>query len=322
MEEDILGWVNTDLGFKQVEIKSVEDLLQFTRKLQDPSRFIYRGQSDSGWDLETRIERNIEDGFKKIVGIPKLEANILQTFQRRAHHYLDPSNIPKSSDIVEWFALLQHYGGATRLLDFTRSIFVAAYFAAGTHNPNDESAIWAVNWDFMSQNLRDGFYRDNADIMRRALSNLPDPDLHFSVLDIAEAALAGAISAPGVASVNPFRQNHRMLNQQGIFLIPFQVDKPFSENLTAIFHPKIDLRSEPDSLDLSANQYIDHCAVIKMVIEQKHFTQIFKDLRRMNISTEILFPDLDGQVRSLVDIVTEHALLPAQMKHPRTARKK
>jgi len=247
---------------------------------------------------------------------------MLQTFQRRAHHYLESSNIPNSDDIVEWFALLQHYGGATRLLDFTRSIFVAAYFAAGTHNPKDESAIWAVNWDFLSQNLRDGFYRDNAEMMRQSLFHLPDPDNHISALDIAEAALAGRVSAPGVASVNPFRQNHRMLNQQGLFLIPFQVDRPFEENLSAMFRPEIDLRSEPDSLDLSANRYIDDCAVIKLVIEQKNFAQIFKDLRRMNISNEILFPDLDGQVRSLLDIVTEHALLPAQKKNKHPSRKK
>jgi hypothetical protein len=47
---------------------------------------------------------------------------------------------------LEYFSLLQHFGAPSRLLDFTKSPYIAAYFAfeQATKEP-DEVAIWVVN---------------------------------------------------------------------------------------------------------------------------------------------------------------------------------
>jgi FRG domain len=90
-------------------------------------RWVYRGHSDIRWPLETTLYR----GGQRFRCPPEIladrEAWILRQFQRRAHHYLtDP---PSSEQRLEWLALIQHFGGPTRLLDFSHSFYVAAFFA-------------------------------------------------------------------------------------------------------------------------------------------------------------------------------------------------
>lgn len=46
-------------------------------------------------------------------------------------------------DVIEWLALMQHFGAPTRLLDFTQSPYVATYFAV--EDATEDSVIWAVN---------------------------------------------------------------------------------------------------------------------------------------------------------------------------------
>jgi hypothetical protein len=54
------------------------------------------------------------------------------------------SNCPTGDDFGSWLVLMQHYGLPTRLLDWTRSLIVAAYFAV-LHEPVDgDGAIWVL----------------------------------------------------------------------------------------------------------------------------------------------------------------------------------
>ena len=55
------------------------------------------------------------------------ESRILRIFKRKAHLLLE--HLPDEDDSFEWLALMQHHGAPTRLLDFTWSPFVAAFFA-------------------------------------------------------------------------------------------------------------------------------------------------------------------------------------------------
>ena len=97
--------------------------------------------SDIRWPLETTLYR----GGQRFRCPPEIladrEAWILRQFQRRAHHYLrDP---PSSEQRLEWLALIQHFGGPTRLLDFSHSFYVAAFFAI--EGANGDAAVWAAN---------------------------------------------------------------------------------------------------------------------------------------------------------------------------------
>src|SRR6202044_3658398 len=131
-----------DSATTMMRISSVSDLLGI---IQSPpfndARWAYRGQGKSSWRLKASIER--------VASKPGIaEDYVEREFKRRAHHYL--RDLPKEDDVLEWLALMQHYGAPTRLLDWTKSAYVAAFFAAESATDSDSFAIWAVDQDAIS----------------------------------------------------------------------------------------------------------------------------------------------------------------------------
>lgn len=51
-------------------------------------------------------------------------------------------HVPADADTFQWLALMQHHGAPTRLLDFTWSPFVSAFFAL--ERATKDAAIWAI----------------------------------------------------------------------------------------------------------------------------------------------------------------------------------
>ena len=62
-------------------------------------------------------------------------------FKRKAHQFL--AQPPDPDDDFQWLALMQHHGAPTRLLDFTWSPYVAAFFAL--ERATSDAAVWALN---------------------------------------------------------------------------------------------------------------------------------------------------------------------------------
>ena len=107
------------------------------------NRCIFRGHADSDWDLSTPIERAAIRGGLPLELLPDQERWILHEFGRRIHHYLEE---PQSGwTDLDLLAFLQHHGGPTRLLDFTHSFFVAAFFAA--EHCDEEAAVCRRSWE-------------------------------------------------------------------------------------------------------------------------------------------------------------------------------
>jgi hypothetical protein len=104
--------------------------------------YYFRGQADSKWGLMPSVFRPNIVPYQKI--IKQIEALLLKKFQREATGFLN--NCPPHDNYLQWMTLAQHHGVPTRLLDWSTSVLVAAFFAVDpdTHL-NEDAAIWALS---------------------------------------------------------------------------------------------------------------------------------------------------------------------------------
>ena len=91
------------------------------------TRWIFRGQKERNWNLRTSLERCFERQHIEPRAMEEVERDLIREFKRTYHNYA--TQVPVDSAILEWLSLMQHHGAPTRLLDFSYSIYVAAYFA-------------------------------------------------------------------------------------------------------------------------------------------------------------------------------------------------
>ncbi|WP_457573177.1 FRG domain-containing protein [Desulfolithobacter sp.] len=260
--------------------------------------WLFRGEADSQWTLKTKFEREAENHELDSYYYNTCERNIITGFQRQSRQYLH--NLPAEDEYIDWMALIQHYGGPTRLLDFTYSFYVAAFFAI--QNAKSESAIWAVNANSLirqndcmkGQTLQDGYRKIVRKYVHLANDVLKEGQ-KFREKDRKQ----------DVYLVEPFIQETRLSIQQGLFLFPADIESSFMCNLAKAFGAESKDHFDNDQLiEFSFDELnegdVAPCLVKIMLSDNLRYEAV-NQLWDMNISDATLFPGLDGFSRSLTN---------------------
>src|SRR4026209_85575 len=111
---------------RRYSVTSWPQFVTIIEKLSGFRNWAFRGQGDAKWPLRSALSRHIIVSKVCRDAWPLQEERIRRIFERKSHLHLTR---PPGDDELEWLALMQHHGAPTRLLDFTWSPYVAAFFA-------------------------------------------------------------------------------------------------------------------------------------------------------------------------------------------------
>jgi FRG domain-containing protein len=127
-----------EAGVQEYRLDSWRDMLSLVEDVFIGSpAYIFRGQADWNWPIASSLHRLEQkhprrknpcgDNPQYFDCPPLSDGDQLAAFQRAIRGRMRPNESPQSED--EWWALGQHHGLATPLIDWTRSPFMALFFA-------------------------------------------------------------------------------------------------------------------------------------------------------------------------------------------------
>jgi len=266
-EFDIMApMVETDCTLAEHSVKTWPELVDLVTS-EPYKHWAFRGQAKSSWSMWSSISRHLWDHKVHDDYWRSQERRTLRVFKRKAHLFLQ--HIPDPDDDFQWLGLMQHHGAPTRLLDFTWSPYVAAFFAL--ERAKGDAALWGVNAAAVRDNapkleLPDGEHVTPDEMNPREPGNM----LRYFIDTQLPFAWIG----------EPYVMNRRLIAQSGTFLVPGRLDRPVEDILSCYPDPGR--------------------TIIKIVLQGEELRREALDqLYHMNIGSSTLFPDLDGLARSL-----------------------
>ena len=242
---------------KDITVHTLGDIICEIDKIvrETNLRWWFRGHTDADWDLLPSVRR----GYSR-----DQERYLSNEFRARAgtrHH-----KCPLDDEYAGWLAIMQHYRLPTRLLDWSRSPLVAAFFATESHqrhsdNPKDTDAcIWALAPGRLnqSQGFEPLLYPLNANRLK----------------DMIIPAIKGEDETDTVVAAMAVEIDLRMQVQQGAFTV----------------------HSSDDPLNQMAG-----CQdwLKKIVIPSKTLSPLARELDLAGFRLGDLFPDLDNLATEL-----------------------
>ncbi len=250
---------------QQIDLKSWSD---FKSKVDSFTlEWIYRGQANASLGLSSSLERS------SLVEIDHdVEIVLIAEYRKAIRSFPDYSGTPETT--LEWLSLLQHHGTPTRLIDFTYSPYIAAYFAFQEEGceKSELVAIWCVS--------RIRFYQAALYYMKEHLKISDHSGRQYL---FSESTFENLFGRTNIDCVMPFdltNANQRQLIQQSVFVAAMNPEKRFVDQLSFL-----DYQEKP--------------IMMKLTIPRKERKLALRDLMKMNITHATLFPGIDGFARSL-----------------------
>ncbi len=195
--------------YKKLRLESWDD---FLRLITSPpySNWAFRGERDERWPLYSSLSRYLQNFRVDPRAWPDQEDRILRIFKRKAHQFLDKP--PDPADDFQWAALMQHHGAPTRLIDFTWSPYVAAFFAL--ERTLADGVVWAVNPARIDSSRAAEPVRMDPRVRGNFRRHFIKGDQRFIWLG------------------EPHTMNNRLIAQSGTFAVPGVLDVPVEDILS------------------------------------------------------------------------------------------
>jgi len=135
-------WNEVRVGTWQAFSGALEEVLD---GYTDPPIYVFRGQANAAWSLRPSLSRHLQD-VQDRESAHDIERHLEEQFNAQAALFPETKNVLPflfAAGRTEVWAFMQHHSCATRLLDWTASAFVAAYFAV-CELPEEAGALFVV----------------------------------------------------------------------------------------------------------------------------------------------------------------------------------
>jgi hypothetical protein len=230
----------------------------------------YRGHSDASYKLRPKIARNGAGAFS-FESVHAVEADMANEFGIRSRPYLPAF----SDDQLDNMFNMQHYGVPTRLLDWSSSPFVAAFFALMPRNGvhDKDATIWMcdpIKWNaaFITPSSNQYPILDKVDPKSR--NTLDDYIYGLEVHEYRSDQLM----------ILGSHNSERIRAQSGGFTI-------FGNDFTPL-----------DEV-AAANAKLDDAVLRPITVKAKHRAAIFDSLVRKGITETFVYPDIEGLAQEM-----------------------
>jgi hypothetical protein len=226
-------------------------------------QLIYRGQRRYEWPLAPSLGR---EDVRHIVTKDIADSQILQ-FRKAVRGRLEDHALVEAEEEYELWAVGQHYGLETPLLDWSYSPYVALFFAFEREDkpqeaPNPYRAIFVLN-------------KTHAEVEDRC---------------------------PGVSVLEPRKDDHgRLVNQAGLFTY-----SNYGETLEASLINSLTEEVLGDFIEGEEASTLARY-ICKIYIPNDDRVACLKQLRLMNVHHASLFPDLIGAAQYCNELASEYA---------------
>lgn len=246
-----------------MHIETVNEWSQFIALTDAQDGWAFRGEVSANWPLVSSLTRRLQAYCPQRELWPLREERALRVFRRKAHIYVGDG--AALDDTLRCLALMQHHGAPTRLLDFTKSPYVAAFFAL--EDAVGDAAVYALNTPALwaaTPRFDDTLTRDRID--PRLPGNYERCFLHNRL--------------PVLWFGEPTEMDRRLVAQSGLFVMPGVLDR----SIDSILDGYPSAGGEP--------------LIVKYVLPIAMRPQAMGALYRMNVTYASLFPDIEGLARS------------------------
>lgn len=268
-------WRETVKGVCEIQLSSWKYFSDFVyQEMASYNSYVWRGQRCDNWKLESTLDRLVRTAKVPTTRLGRYREQHLEQFKLAARGRRGP-NPPILNSEDAWWALGQHHGLSTPLLDWTTSPFVAAFFAFMQVDikQTKNRAIYALHRPSIEKMANLKAKLEN--ISRR--EQLAEAEKTGSKIGLLKRAMLQGTAEPEVTFFSPLSdENHRLVSQGGLFS-----KTPSGQTL----EDWVSVNHDPDDVGT---------LVIKILVPDSDRDSCLRILNRMNINHLSLFPDLSG----------------------------